>query len=53
MSTLSALSTFKEKQWVTRGQDEQGAQGAHHFKVEHLGQDGNGGTSIDGWEGEI
>jgi putative DNA primase/helicase len=53
MSTMSTLSTFKEKQWVRDEQEEQRAQGAHHFKVEHLGPDGKRGTSIDGWEGEI
>ena len=57
--SVSTLSTFKEKQWVRNEQDEQdeqgaqGAQGAHHFKVGHLGPDGKGGTSIDGWESEI
>ena len=46
MSTLSALSTFKENQWVggeqdaqQNEQDAQDAQGAHHFGVEHLEQD--------------
>ena len=50
LETMSALSTFKEKQRVRAEHD---AQGAHRFKVEHLGQDDNGGTPIDGWEGEI
>jgi putative DNA primase/helicase len=53
MSTLSTLSTFKEKQCVRDEHLDQDAQGAHHFKVEHLDPDSKGGTTIDGWEGEI
>ena len=53
LETMSTLSTFKENQRVRDEQDDQGAQGAHYFKVEHLSPDGKGGASIDGWEGEI